>query len=85
MTNNIELEEENRSDLNYYLRKYGRVTLIASVLLLAILTITGNTPDIGIGSVSFGSKTNSSVAIQGSKHVNPPLHSEYWTSNKFDF
>lgn len=85
MMDTIKLEEENKSGANYLVRKYGRVTLILSVLLVAILTLTGNTPDISIGEVSFGSSSGQSVAIQGSKHVNPPVDSEYWTSSKFDF
>lgn len=79
-----ELEEENKSGLNYKIRKYGRVSVILTILTVSILVATGNTPDIGIGTISFSS-SDESVAIQGSKHVNPPVHSEYWTSSKFDF
>lgn len=77
--------EQSESRLNYLLRKYGRVSIILAVLLMAILGFTGLTPNISIGAVSFDSNSNKNAAIQGSKHVNPPVKSEYWTSSKFNF
>lgn len=82
----LEHEEDKRLERNYLIRKYGRISIILSALLLVFLIFTGNTPGISLSTVSFGSNgSKKDVAIQGSKHVNPPIHSEYWTSNKFDF
>lgn len=80
------MEAENTQTLEHIAKKYGRVTLILAILFFVILAFSGVRPSINVDGSEFGSsRSGTSVAIQGSKHVNPHISSEYWTSNKFDF
>ncbi len=80
------MEADNTNRLEYIAKKYGRVTLLLLIVFFVIFTFSGVRPSINVDGSEFGSsRSGTSVAIQGSKHVNPHISSEYWTSNKFDF
>lgn len=81
----METLEDQESRLNYLIRKYGRVTLILTFFMLLLLEFTGVRSDMTSSIQAFASSGESPVAIQGSKKVNPPITSEYWTSSKFNF
>ena len=84
--NTMDIYDDKKSGLNYYARKYGRVSLIALIFLLSIFFSLGGGMNLNLESVSYGSSAkDKNVAIQGSKKVNPSTTSEYWTSSKFDF
>lgn len=84
--NTMDTYDEEKSGLNYLVRKYGRVSIIAIIFFLSIFFSLGGSVKLDISEVSYGSSARGKdVAIQGSKKVNPPITSEYWTGSKFNF